>query len=561
MTVRSLLSRFRARWFSVTAISFAAAINEAAFIVLLTSLAGSLVSTNDLESELFGLTLSGNVAFLVAGVLLLAKFVLASTAVWLAARLGEEVTYRTRAGVMRAYLEASWNEQQREPRGRLQELLTTFVDRVNTAMTGLTNILTGACSLAAFLAAGALVNGSATLGAVGILGVLALIILPVRRHLRRLAVDLATSGIRFARAVSEVVALSLEIRVFGVTDKFSDRLDRRSADNARSKRRVQVLTALLPQVFVSLGYAAVVIGLVVMSELGVGRLASLGAVMLLMLRSLSYAQQLMSGVSIVSGAVPFLTQLGEFIDRYSGSSGSNGTMVPPGPFGVRLDSVYFQYGHGPFILSNASCVVEPGERLGVVGPSGGGKSTLIQLILGVRSPTQGMVSIGSVDIDQISNQWLTDRTGFVPQDAVLLDGTVRENVGFMRQVSDTEVEDALRDANLHETVMKMPNGLDTLLGSRGLTLSGGQRQRLAIARALVTKPSLLVMDEPTSALDNDSEAAVRDALSRLSRATTVIIVAHRPSTLEFCDRLVEVNGGRVADVSSTATLEALENTE
>ncbi|MGW7662262.1 ABC transporter ATP-binding protein [Streptomyces sp. NPDC054756] len=195
--------------------------------------------------------------------------------------------------------------------------------------------------------------------------------------------------------------------------------------------------------------------------------------------------------------------------------------------------------------------VAPGETIALVGASGAGKSTVLNLVIGFIRPTAGRVLMDGVDMNTLDLRTYRRFLSVVPQESILFDGTVRENVAYGMDDADEEtVRAALRDANALEFVDRLPQGLDTLVGERGERLSGGQKQRLAIARALIRDPRVLVLDEATSALDTRSEALVQEALARLLRGRTTFVVAHRLSTVRGADRIVVMGDGRVQETGT-----------
>ena len=186
-----------------------------------------------------------------------------------------------------------------------------------------------------------------------------------------------------------------------------------------------------------------------------------------------------------------------------------------------------------------------------MGSSGSGKSTLLNLVLGFVRPTSGQILLDGADMQDLDMRTARRFVSVVPQESVLFEGTIRENIAYgMPQAEDARIIQALRDANALEFVHDQPQGWDTVVGERGARLSGGQRQRLAIARALVRDPRILLLDEATSALDPESEELVKEALSRLMRGRTTLVVAHRLSTIRQADRIVVLERGRIVEQGS-----------
>ena len=192
--------------------------------------------------------------------------------------------------------------------------------------------------------------------------------------------------------------------------------------------------------------------------------------------------------------------------------------------------------------------VQSGETVALVGPSGAGKSTLTALVPRFFDPSEGAVRIGGTDLRALDLEALRSLMAIVPQEPVLFSGTIAENVAYGQpDASQAAIEAACRDANAHDFVVGFPEGYDTLCGERGVQLSGGQRQRLAIARALRADPRILILDEATSNLDAESEALVQQALQRLMKGRTTLLIAHRLSTVRHADRIVVLEAGQIAE--------------
>jgi ATP-binding cassette subfamily B protein len=220
--------------------------------------------------------------------------------------------------------------------------------------------------------------------------------------------------------------------------------------------------------------------------------------------------------------------------------------------GLRFDQLSFSYAgsRGP-ALDRIDLAIEPGETVAFVGPSGSGKSTLLNVVLGFLRPTGGRLLLDGIDMQTLDLRTFRSRVSVVPQESVLFEGTIRDNVTYgLVDVSDEVVLDALRDSNALEIVDAMPDGWDTVVGERGARLSGGQRQRIAIARALIRNPRVLLLDEATSALDGESERLVQDAVERLMGGRTTLIVAHRLSTIRAADRIAVLDRGKLVEVGT-----------
>ncbi|MBB2912624.1 ATP-binding cassette subfamily B protein [Streptosporangium becharense] len=217
---------------------------------------------------------------------------------------------------------------------------------------------------------------------------------------------------------------------------------------------------------------------------------------------------------------------------------------------VEFRDVGFSYGDGPAI-TGFTLKVAPGETIALVGPSGAGKSTVLNLVIGFLRPTAGRILLDGRDMETLDLRTYRRFLSVVPQESILFEGSIRENITYgMAGVSEERVRQALRDANALEFVDRLPTGLDTVVGERGARLSGGQRQRLAIARALIRDPRVLILDEATSALDSRSEALIQQALARLVTGRTVFVVAHRLSTIRGADRIVVMRDGGIEEVGT-----------
>jgi ABC-type multidrug transport system fused ATPase/permease subunit len=214
---------------------------------------------------------------------------------------------------------------------------------------------------------------------------------------------------------------------------------------------------------------------------------------------------------------------------------------------IKMEGITYKYpGTDKLILDKADMTIPVGKSVGIVGTSGAGKTTIVDVLLGLLEPEEGKIYADGVDVMTNYTGWLKN-IGYIPQTIFMTDSTIRKNVAFGvpdDEIDDNKVWQALKEAALDEFVKELPEGLDTEIGERGIRLSGGQRQRIGIARALFEDPEVLVLDEATSALDNDTEAAIMDSINRLHGRKTLVIIAHRLQTIEKCDMIYSIGDGK-----------------
>jgi subfamily B ATP-binding cassette protein MsbA len=233
--------------------------------------------------------------------------------------------------------------------------------------------------------------------------------------------------------------------------------------------------------------------------------------------------------------------------------------LPPVKGRLTFDHVSFSYPGTDRVLRDIHLEIQPGEVLALVGPSGAGKSTLFNLIPRFYDPTSGRVCVDGDDLREVTLESLRAQIGLVPQETQLFSGTVRENLRYGKlDATDAELEAAARAANAEEFIERLPQKYDTLVGEKGVKLSGGQRQRIAIARAILKDPRLLLLDEATSSLDSESEGLVQEALDRLMRGRTTVIIAHRLSTVHRADRIAVLDQGRLIELGKHEELMAVD---
>lgn len=238
---------------------------------------------------------------------------------------------------------------------------------------------------------------------------------------------------------------------------------------------------------------------------------------------------------------------------------ANAIALPPVKGKVEYRHISFAYKPGEPVLKDISLLVLPGEAIALVGASGAGKTTFVNLLPRFYDPEVGQIFIDGVDIRDVKLHSLRRQIGIVPQETIMFSGTIAQNIAFGQDVFEMKaVKEAAKIANAHQFISQLPEGYQTWVGERGVNLSGGQRQRIAIARAVLLNPQILILDEATSALDSESEALVQEALERLMEKRTVFIIAHRLSTVRRCDRILVIEQGQIVESGTHEELLALE---
>jgi ABC-type multidrug transport system fused ATPase/permease subunit len=460
---------------------------------------------------------------------------------WTLAKISTGAVARLRFDLMSAHVGASARSQEQMSDGKMPELTGLGAYQAETAIGSVGAFVTSGALLLAYLAIAILTEPVAAVATLASGGVLILLTRPVAHRARsamRRYVDRSADLLQWC---AQVVELKTELRVFGVEHRALDELARRNREAARAGHRARFLLSASPSLYQSVALGLVLTGVLIARESTGVEPTALAAVTVLLVRALSLVQRISLALQGVGASAPHLEDVSSTTREFLRSARSSGTLVGSGQGHLTVDDVSFAYDDGIPVLEQLSFSVAPGESVAIVGPSGGGKSTLLKLLLGLLQPDSGAVRIDGVDITDLDDGTLRTLVALVPQENRLLLGSVAENVAFLRTFEPAAIEEALRSAAIED----LPAIATGDIGAGASSVSGGQRQRIGIARALVGEPTILLLDEPTSALDHVSEHVVNTTLRSVRGSMTVIVVAHRPSTVAACDRVLLLEEGRL----------------
>lgn len=534
---------------------------EAGILAIVAEVAATLVNgATRVHIEVGPLQIEATVGALLATALVLAVIRIALQVLisFFPARIAADVQSHLRRRMFEAFTRSSWDMQSRDREGHLQEIMTSQVMQASQGALQATALVTSLFTFTVLVASALVLNIVAAIIVLAAASILFVLLRPINAIGARYARSFSEAQMSYAGAVGEAIRVAEETQVFGVAAAQRNRINSLIATAQDLFFRTQFIARLIPNVYQSLVYLVLIGGLVVLYEAGSGHVASLGAVVLLLVRAGLYGQQIQGSYTFVRQAAPFVERLDEAERRYIASSRTDGELSLPNVQTLTFENVSFAYQPNRPVLSAINFEVHGGEAVGIIGPSGAGKSTLVKVLLNLRTPAEGRYLINGIPVQQFrQNDWHA-RVAYVPQEPRLVHASVAENIRYFRDLDRDAVVGSAQLARIHDDIVSWPNGYDTIIGPRADAISGGQQQRICLARALADQPEILVLDEPTSSLDPRSEALIQESLIALKHKITLFIVAHRMLTLDICDRVMVVLDGHL-DAFDTIALVARTN--
>jgi len=453
------------------------------------------------------------------------------------------------------FFRARWGFFSGSEQGRLLNTMNREVDIIGSTLGQLATLLAQFVQLLIYLAVPLWLNAQMTLTALGLAVLFGAPFMLLHRVSYRLGQRNTATANEAMGILSELLGAARLILGFGRQNQARGRYLEAFDQHIMVTLRSQVLGTAIPKFFQPMAMLAVVIPIgfalqqqVVMSELG--------AVMWSLLAAMPILSALIQGNVSISNFLPSYEQLISLRKSAMEFEEVQGDRIFLGlEREIKFQDVSFTYPGRSQTLTDVSLNLRKGQMIALVGESGSGKSTVTDLLLGLQTAEQGLVMIDDVPLGEWNQNSFRERVGYVPQDPQLFHFSIRDNLLWAcEKATKHDLWDALRLANAETFVKDLPYGIDTVVGDRGVRLSGGQRQRIALARALLRKPELLILDEATSALDSESERLIQQSIDQVAQNTTILVVAHRLSTIARADQVYVLRLGRVVEEGSYSVL-------
>lgn len=463
----------------------------------------------------------------------------------------------TRGELLGVFLRADARSQDQHRIGKLQDLALPDIEASATVLEYALRTLPALLSFLLLLATAFAVSPAASVVILFAAVFLILVLQPLGHRSRAATERYTGSRAAWAQQLVQDQTLRHEISVFGIVT-WVERSSAQILATSRRERETTIrLTSMGLVLYQSASYLIAVLLLLFFSAAGIAT-EGFAAIVLLLVRGLSYSQALQRYLHSIEQHSAILEHVSETITTLRAAETPSGSVSGLDWDTLAFEDVWFSYEPGQLAAAGTSFRAERGQMIGLIGRSGAGKSTLALLALGLLQPERGRVLIDGVPLQQIAAEERANRCAFVPQEAILFELSVYDNITLGRSgIDEAAVIEAAVRAGIHEEIIRLPDGYQTVAAERGSRFSVGQRQRIAIARALVGRPRLIVFDEPTSALDPESEAAVHTALDELRRDATVIVISHRRESALRCDRVLYLHDGHLVDEGTGPEMWAL----
>ncbi len=561
--VRSLFNTlyqgYRAKLLSLSVLGIISGFMEGIGVALLVSLFASLIgsgaSGTNVVADLFGkLSAASGIHFGfqtllgIAGLLFFFKAMLLYAYGKIRTRIVGDYKVAIRRRLYKEFLGASFSFLRKQKLGHIDYVILADVEASakmleNVIMTILSVSLLCTYALIAFMLSPVVATVGLVIG-----GGLLFLFRPFDAKLRNYARTLISTAKSVAHSINETIIGMKSVKAFGVERAVLEDITELFRANEQAEIHKQDIKNLIKVSIEPITIAYIFVAFATSYKFFTFDVSTFVPIIYLIQQIFLRISKIQDSKNLLSSAFPHAESVEKMLaDIRAEKEAPAGTKPFAFTDSLRFSNVSFSY-ENEQVIHDVSFAIRRGEMVGVVGPSGGGKTTLADLLLRFITPSHGSILIDGVPIADITaNEWRAKMI-YVAQDAFLRHDTILENIRFFdRSLSDGRIAEATKMANIHNFIITLPDGLLTIVGERGTRLSGGERQRIALARALAREPAVLVLDEATSALDNESEAMIKEALHRLRGKITIVLIAHRLSTVINADRIIVLDSGKIIE--------------
>jgi len=448
-----------------------------------------------------------------------------------------------------AFFNARWHFFNTQRYGSILNTLTREIDGVRNAFVSVGSMLSELIRAMFFVAVPFYISWKITSIAVALGCLFVLPFMLFNRASYRLGKGRTVSSNKVMELIHESLGAAKVILGYGNHTKYTRRFDEAFSERCNFEIKSQVLKNALPKIFEPCGWIVIVITMYISSEYFKLTMAEMGIIGYSFIRILPMIGGFTSVKNSIVNFYPSYEQV-DYMNRLACENiqKTGGFVFNRMVDGIEYKGVSFSYpGHNP-VLNDINITIKKDKMTAIAGESGSGKSTLIDLLIGFYEPDKGVILADKKPLQELDIYSFRRHIGYVPQDTVLFNDTVRNNLLWSNEeAAEKEIIEACKLANADEFIVDLSDGYDTVVGERGVKLSGGERQRIALARALLRKPELLILDEATSALDSHSELLIKSAIENIAHKTTLVVIAHRLSTIVNADTIYVLQGGRIIE--------------
>jgi ATP-binding cassette, subfamily C, bacterial len=461
--------------------------------------------------------------------------------------------------VLGSTLTASWSFLLKQKIGHIQNTIERDLQRSANLLESFSQLIQSATGFLMYLLVALNISALTTLFTFIAGIVFTLIFRPFLKRTQRFGHEMAVTDKRVSQFVTEHIIGMKAVKAAGVEKEAFATGSRMFTRLHELFIRIAFVRSISTAFFQPFAMVFVIVLFTLTYRSGSFDIIAFAATLYLIQKIFTYLESTQASLHGIRELIPYALNVGEFKEELARVTEERDTGTKDFALTDRIDftDVSFSYTDRASVLEGVTFCIPAGTTTAIIGPSGAGKTSVADLMLRLFEPTAGQITVDGVPLGDISLTSLRRSLGYVAQDSFLLNASIKDNIRFYRaELTDADIDRALARANLPEVIAGLPEGIDTLVGDRGVMLSGGQRQRVALARALAGTPSLLILDEATSALDRESERLVQESIEALHGMVTVLVIAHRLSTIEGADMIVVLDGGKVIESGRPEELRA-----